>query len=104
MYSRPNIIDIFSVYLPLFYDLPSNYFFIFSDVQKDLAKLHDVKSIGPDGLSDDLQYKLKSFLCYPFWLLFHKSLDTGVFPEYIKLNTVIPTFQTAKISNVKSQY
>uniref|UniRef100_A0A2S2R2Y8 RNA-directed DNA polymerase from mobile element jockey n=1 Tax=Sipha flava TaxID=143950 RepID=A0A2S2R2Y8_9HEMI len=87
-----------SPHLP--FDLPSNCNFNVNDVEASLAKLRGVKSVGPDGLSGDFLFTLKSVLCYPLWLLFRKSLDSGVFPEYLKLNAVIPIFKNGDTSDV----
>ncbi|KAL4148808.1 hypothetical protein QTP88_002960 [Uroleucon formosanum] len=84
----------------LFYDLLSNYFFDVYHIESGLSKLCSDKSIGPDGLSGEFLYTLRSVLSYPLWLLFHKSLDEGIYPEILKLSTVIPIFKSGDPTDV----
>jgi len=58
------------------------------------------KSIGPDGLSGEFLYMLKSVLSYPLSFLFRKSLDEGIYPDILKLSTVKPIFKSGDKSNV----
>jgi len=84
----------------LFYDLPSNCFFHISHIESGLSKLSGDKSIGPDGLSGEFSYMLRSALSYPLLLLFRKSLDEGIYSEILKLSTVKPIFKSGDNSNV----
>lgn len=43
---------------------------------------------------------LKLFIIIYF--LFRKSLDTVVFPEYVKINAVMLIFKTSDVSNVSN--
>jgi len=58
------------------------------------------KSIGPDGLSSEFLYMLQSVISYPLSLLFRKSLDEGIYPGILKLNTVKPIYKLGDKSNV----
>ncbi|KAL4153538.1 hypothetical protein QTP88_001371 [Uroleucon formosanum] len=84
----------------LFYNLPSNCFFDVYHIESGLSKLCSDKSIGPDGLSGEFLYALRSVLSYPLWLLFHKSLDEGIYPEILKLSTVILIFKSEDPTDV----
>jgi hypothetical protein len=65
-----------------------------------LVPLKNKKSTDPDGLSGEFLFNIRHTLCFPLWLLFRKSLDTGVFPETFKLSSVTPVFKSGVISDV----
>ncbi|XP_025407654.1 uncharacterized protein LOC112681623 [Sipha flava] len=93
-------INHYSTISHLFYDLPSNCFFDLSFIESGLSKLSGDKTIGPDGLSGEFLYMLKSVLSYPLSLLFRKSLDEGIYPDILKLSTVKPIYKSGDKSNV----
>ncbi|KAL4090398.1 hypothetical protein QTP88_025247 [Uroleucon formosanum] len=68
--------------------------------EHSLSKLSGDKTIGPDGLSGEFLYMLKSILSYPLSLLFRKSLDEGIYPEILKLSTVKSIYKSGDKSNV----
>ena len=80
--------------------LVPNCFFDLSFIESGLSKLSGDKSIGPDGLSGEFLYMLKSVLSYPLSLLFRKSLDEGIYPDILKLSTVKPIYKSGDKSNV----
>jgi hypothetical protein len=84
----------------LIHDLPRNCFFDISDVEKGLSRLKGNNSIGPDGNSGDFLFSIRSSICFPIWLLFRKSLDSGSYPEILKLSSITPIFKSGDISNV----
>ncbi|KAF0724023.1 Uncharacterized protein FWK35_00030139, partial [Aphis craccivora] len=82
------------------HDLPSNCSFDISDVEKGLSRLKGNNSIGPDGISGDFLFSIRSSICFPLWLLFRKSLDSRSYPEILKLSSITPIFKSGDISNV----
>jgi len=54
--------------------------------------LKTYKSAGPDGLPGTFIYNIRSALCFPLWLIFRRSLDTGTFPSMFKISSVTPVF------------
>lgn len=84
----------------LAHDLPKNCFTDISQVENGLSKLKNNKSVGPDGLSGEFLYAIRSSLCFPLWLVFRKSLDFGVYPEIFKLSSLTPIFKTGDSSDV----
>ncbi|XP_008190178.1 uncharacterized protein LOC103312002 [Acyrthosiphon pisum] len=86
----------------LFHDLPSTCSFDIDDVDAGLDTLKNVKSVGPDGLSGIFLYNVKSSLCFPLWLLFKRSIDSGVFPSSFKISSVTPIFKSGDKADVKN--
>jgi len=84
----------------LFRDLPSTCSFDIDDVDSGLDALKNVKSLGPDGPYGIFLYSLKSSICFPLWLLFRHSLDSGVFSSILKINAVTPIFKSGDKADV----
>jgi len=82
--------------------LPGNCNFSVADVKAGLAKLKNVKSIGPDGLPGTFLYNLKSFLCISLFQIFRHSLDEGIFPSIWKLSLISSIFKSGDKSNVRN--
>ncbi|XP_060871373.1 uncharacterized protein LOC132945618 [Metopolophium dirhodum] len=103
VYSRSNV-----NYIPeltqslksLIHYLPSNCFYDISDVDKGLSRLKGNNSTGPDGISGDFLFAIRSPICFPLWLLFRKSLDSRSYPEILKLSFITPVFKSGDIFNV----
>ena len=51
------------------------------------------KAIGPNSLSNEILMDLKSEISEPLSNLIYLSLNTGVFPNSLKLAKVIPVFK-----------
>lgn len=75
-------------------------FFDLSFIESGFYKLTGDKTIGPDGLSGEFLYRLKSVLSFPLSLLFRKSLDEVIYPDILKLSTVKPIYKSGDKSNV----
>jgi len=86
----------------LYHDLPSNCLLDVDQVENGLASLKGIKSIGPDVLSGDFLYAIRSSLCFSIWLLFCKSLDSGAYPEILKLNSITPVFKSSDLFDVQN--
>jgi len=80
-----------NIKLPQFI-LPSNPNFILDDVSKSLCSLRNIKSVGPDGLQGHFQFMLRDFIAWPLFLIFRKSIDSGVFPAVLKNGSITPLF------------
>jgi len=100
VYSRSNVNYVPELTQSLIHNIPSNCFFEISDVEKGLSSLKGNKSIGPDGISGDLLFVIRSSICFPLWLLFRKLLDSGSYTEILKLSSIMPMFKSGYISNV----
>lgn len=72
------------------FDLPNNCSFTQRDVFHKLTCLRNVSSIGPDGISGDFLYNLRHVISFPLWVLFHLSLDQGIFPDIWKISSLTP--------------
>lgn len=82
------------------FDLLSNVAFSVNNVFDKLSSLRGVRSIGPDGLSGDFLFHLRSVISYLLWLLFRRSLDDGIFPSIIKFSSVTPILKSGDPSSV----
>lgn len=82
--------------------LPSNCFFTINDIELGLSALKTSKSAGPDGLLGTFLYNLRSAPCFFLWLIFRRSLDTGIFPSMFKISSVTPVYKTGDKSYVNN--
>ena len=64
-----------------------------NDVQNTLEMLKITSGNGPDGWSAFLLHKYARIYAYPIFLLWHRSLDTGLMPEGINLAFISPIFK-----------
>ena len=60
-------------------------------------------SYGVDYVSNSLLKNLVNVLKLPLCVLFNKSLDSGLFPDMMKLAKVLPLFKNG-VSNVCDNY
>ena len=67
--------------------------FTADDVEKKLENLKIGKSPGPDGIHPRVLKELAKELKMPLFIIFRKSLDTGVLPEVWKIANVSPIFK-----------
>lgn len=91
--------ELFSTYFSSVYSSQKVTFSV-NDVFDKLSSLRGVRSIGPDGLSGDFLFHLRSVISYPLWLLFRSSLDEGIYPSILKFSSVIPIFKSGDPSSV----
>ena len=54
----------------------------------------NIKSVGPDGIQVDFLYKLRSVLAEPLWLLFRRSIDSGIFPSALNIGSIRPILKS----------
>ena len=58
-----------------------------------IKNLKSGKSIGHDGLSNNIIKFLEPLLCAPLTLLINQSLKTGIFPDKLKLARISPIYK-----------
>ena len=63
------------------------------DTMKSINELRNKSSIGIDGISSILLKQVKNELCKPITYLINCSINTGVFPDDLKIAKVIPIFK-----------
>ena len=63
-----------------------------------IKSLPNKTSSGHDSISNNLIKKLSPSILEPLVIIFNKSLETGVFPEEMKLADVVPLYKS------KSEY
>lgn len=102
VYTKSSIdIDSRNLDIPCF-DLPNNCSFTQRDVFHKLSSLRNVTSIGPDGISGDFLYNLRHVISFLLWVLFHLSLDQGIFPEIWKISSLTPIPKSNNTSEVEN--
>jgi hypothetical protein len=84
------------------FNLPSKCSFTTYDVELCLSMLKTSKSAGPDGLPGTFLYNIRSALCFPLWLIFRRSLDTGTFPSMFKISSITPVYKTGDKTDVNN--
>ena len=65
-----------------------------------INSLKNNKSMGPDLVSPIILKNCASILAYPLYILFNKSLESGICPEKWKLSYIVPIFKTGDCSDV----
>ena len=63
------------------------------EVDRIINSMLDKSSSGHDNVSNILLKSLKRSLTYPMTLIFNQLLETGIFPERMKLAEVIPLYK-----------
>ena len=71
-----------------------------SKVDKVIAKLPSKTSSGHDDISNILLKSLRTSLSYPLTIIMNQSLDTGVFPDRMKLAEVIPLYKNKAMDHL----
>ena len=63
------------------------------DVEKIIDQLNPKNSCGIDNFSNNILKQLKSPLINPITIMINQSLNTGIFPDYLKIARVIPLYK-----------
>ena len=61
-----------------------------NDVQKSISNLKTKSSFGHDGISTKLLKKINDIISPPLTLVINQSLNTGIFPDTLKVAKVMP--------------
>lgn len=91
--------DVSNLGIPLL-GFPNNVYLTDDDVIHGLSTLRGIKTIGPDGLSGEFLYQLRSIIAYPLVSLFRCSLNDGIFPSILKLCSVTPIPKSSNQTNI----
>jgi len=85
------------------YSLQSNCNYSPDDVFMALHKLKSVLSHGSDWISSRLLFQCRFTLFFPFYILFRKCMDEGVFPTVLKITSVTPTlnYDPSSVTNYR---
>jgi len=83
-----------------YFELPNKLYVSVDDGFQGLSTLCSVKTVGPDGISGVLLYQLHSIIAFSLFLLFRRSLDEGIFPSNLKLNSATPIHKSGNKSNI----
>jgi hypothetical protein len=84
------------------FSLPSNVSITMSDIEIELDKLTTSSNAGPDGLPGFFLARIKSFITFPIWLIFRRSLNEGIFPDLWKLTSVTPIHKAGDKDNIRN--
>lgn len=83
-----------SVHPTCHFTLPFNAHFSINDVHQSLCSFRNINSVGPDGIQGDYLYELRSVLTEPLWLLFRRSINSGIFASALKIGSIRPTLKS----------
>ena len=64
-----------------------------TEISKDIDKLPSKDSSGYDMISNNLLKQIKISIIKPLSVIFNLSLETGQFPENMKITEVLPLFK-----------
>ena len=70
------------------------------EVDKLIASLPSKTSSGHDDISNILLKSLQTSLSYPLTIIMNQSLETGVFPDRMKLAEVIPLYKNKAMDHL----
>ena len=70
------------------------------EVDKMIANLPSKTSSGHDDISNTLLKSLRTSLSYPLTIIMNQSLETGVFPDRMKLAEVIPLYKNKAMAHL----
>lgn len=74
----------------------------FSEIKISIHALNNTKSIRPGTVSSSIIKLCSETIVYPLHFLFNLSLETGVFPDALKIATVIPLHKKGAMSDVSN--
>ena len=63
------------------------------EIRKIISELPLKRSSGVDNISNVLLKELSSYICKPLCMITNSSMQSGVFPELMKLAEVIPLYK-----------
>lgn len=72
------------------------------DVVVSLSRLREDKAAGADELSPRFLLQINHNISYPLYLLFRKSLDTGIVPDDWKCANICPVFKKGSRNKVEN--
>ena len=64
-----------------------------NDIRKKADELDNKKSCGIDGISNIIMKSIINILIKPITIIINQMLETGVFPDKLKVAKVIPSFK-----------
>ena len=68
-----------------------------SDVENIIDKLKNKSSSGYDGISNTILKSIKSVIINPLTLLINQMVETGIFPDVLKISKVIPIYKKGDV-------
>ena len=78
-----------------------NVIFSENDVCEKLKRLNEDKACGPDEIYPKLLKECADIIAKPLYLIFSKSLESGVVPTYWKLANISPIHKKALANNYR---
>ena len=71
-----------------------------TDIEKIINLLPAKTSSGHDGVSNKLLKDLNCTISYPLSIIFNQSLETGIFPEKMKIAEIVPLYKSREEDKV----
>ena len=64
-----------------------------NEIRKLITELHPKRSSGPDNISNILLKELATILSEPLSIIVNQSMQTGIFPDIMKMAEVVPLYK-----------
>lgn len=72
------------------------------DIENTIKELKINGAVGADGLSPKVFCSCSDALIWPLWILFHKTFESGIIPDRLKLSKIIPIHKKGDKSDVEN--
>jgi len=63
------------------------------EIQNIISKLDTSKSVGPNSIPNQLIQSISESISTPLTNIFNSSFSNGIFPEFLKISTIIPIYK-----------
>ena len=73
-----------------------------SEVKRVINNLHSKSSYGYDGISTILLKKLEPLINEPLTLIINQSLNSGIFPEKLKISKITPIYKKNELHCIEN--
>ena len=74
-----------------------------NEINDIIRSLKNKKSAGPDGISSFMLKQISDAICEPLAFLINKSIESGIFPDALKIAKIIPIYKS-KEQNLLNNY
>ena len=63
------------------------------EIESVISKLDTSKSVGPNSIPNQLIQSISKSISIPLANIFNSSFKIGIFPEFLKISTIIPIYK-----------
>ena len=73
-----------------------------TEIENQLSQMQNKSSSGPDGIPIKVLKYISQFIIQPLCYIFNLSIKSGIFPNNLKLSTVIPLHKKGETNLIES--